>query len=54
MKKFLSLAFFLLSSSSLLQAKGGLEKILGGPEQDLHLSITRAIKKQKARTLEKL
>ncbi|MBY0500990.1 MAG: hypothetical protein K2P93_03200 [Alphaproteobacteria bacterium] len=52
MKKSFSLALFLLSSSSLLQAKGGLEKVLGGPEEDLHLSITRAIKKQKARALD--
>ena len=44
MKKFLSLALFLLLSSSLLHAKGGLEQILGESEQDLHLEVTRAIK----------
>ena len=52
MKKSLSLAIFLLSSSSLLHAKGGLEQFLGGPEQDLHLGITHAIKKQKIRVLD--
>lgn len=39
MKKSLTLAIFLLSSSSLVHAKGGLEQFLGGPEQDLHLRI---------------
>lgn len=52
MKKSLSLAIFLLSSSSFLHAKGGLEQFLGGPEQDLHLGITHAIKKQKFRVLD--
>lgn len=52
MKKSLSLALFVLLNSSLLHAKGGLEKILSEPEQDLHLKNAQAIKKQKARALE--
>ena len=51
MKKSLTLAILLLSSSSLLHAKGGLEQILAGSEENLHLGITHAIKKQKIRVL---
>jgi inactivated superfamily I helicase len=45
---------FFLSSSSFLQAKGGLENLLEGPEINRQVSIARTIKKQKVRVVEEL
>nr|MBP7729983.1 hypothetical protein [Alphaproteobacteria bacterium] len=52
MKKSLILTCFLLSSTSLLQAKGGVESLFEGPEAGLKVRVARAIKTQKVRVVE--